>query len=116
MIRQHDMFPASPPAGGSLVGLKVKLDRPTDRERVCCDNVCILRAGKGPHIYALSCGGCDRFRGWISKSTAQWIESVIACLGVPTEPIVVRESTHQEIHAGRRRHTRMDHPPSAAGA
>jgi hypothetical protein len=97
MTEQYDMFPAPVPASGSLAGLKVKLDRPADHDKPCCNNVCIIKAGKGPHAGALHCAGCGRFRGWLSKSTAAWIESVIARFGAPVTPIVVREShTYQE--------------------
>jgi hypothetical protein len=90
---QHDMFPVPPPAGGGLIGLKVKLDRPIDRDKPCCRNICIIGPGKGPHAYDLRCSVCDQHRGWLSKSTAQWIEHVISRFGVPTTPIVVREAT-----------------------
>jgi hypothetical protein len=76
----------------TLIGLKVKLDRVVDRERPCCRNVCIISAGKGPHAGAFQCADCGQHRGWISKSTARWIESVIARFGAPTTPIVVRKS------------------------
>jgi hypothetical protein len=93
----NDMFPAPPPASGSLVGLRVKLDRPIDRDRPCCSNVCIIKAGGGPHAGALHCAVCGRFRGWLSKSTAAWIESVVTRFGAPSTPIVVRKSyTYQE--------------------
>jgi hypothetical protein len=76
----------------TLIGLKVKLDRPVDREHPCCRNVCVIGAGKGPHAGELRCADCGQHRGWISKPTAQWIESVMARFGAPTTPIVVRKS------------------------
>ena len=30
-----------------LIGLKVRLDWPVDRERPCCRNICIIAAGNG---------------------------------------------------------------------
>jgi hypothetical protein len=81
----------------SLVGLRVKLDRPVDRERPCCLNICIIGPGGGPHAARLTCTGCGQHRGWLSKSTARWIESVITRFGAPTTPIVVRKShTYEE--------------------
>jgi hypothetical protein len=81
----------------TLVGLTVKLDRPVDRERPCCHNVCTIGAGKGPHAGELICASCGRHRGWLSKPTAQWIEHVVTRFGAPTTPIVVRKShTYQE--------------------
>jgi hypothetical protein len=76
----------------ALIGLKVQLDRPVDRERPCCRNICVISAGKGPHAGALHCVDCGQHRGWLSKPTAQWIESVIARFGAPTTPIIVRKS------------------------
>jgi hypothetical protein len=76
----------------TLVGLQVRLDRPADRERPCCRNICIIGAGKGPHAGTLHCADCGQHRGWLSKTTAQWIEDVVARFGAPTTPIVMRKA------------------------
>jgi hypothetical protein len=76
----------------TLVGIKVQLDRPVDRERPCCRNICIIGIGKGPHAGALDCADCGQHRGWLSKPTAQWIEQVVTRFGAPTTPIVVRKA------------------------
>jgi hypothetical protein len=81
---------------GLLTGLKVKLDRPIDRERPCCLNVCTIGPASGPHAGELVCTGCGQHRDWLSKSTAQWIEHVITRFGAPTTPIVVRKSHSYE--------------------
>jgi len=91
----------------NLIGLTVKLDRPVDRERLC-----IIEAARAPHagelVFAVgtpiterppradpylqpSRVGCNRRRGWLSKTTATWIEKVIAHFGAPTTPIVLRK-------------------------
>jgi hypothetical protein len=88
---QLDMFVANEP-NEPLVGLRVKLDRPVDRERPCCKNICTIGPSKGPHAGELHCTDCGRHRGWISKSSAHWIESVISRFGAPSTPIVVRKS------------------------
>jgi hypothetical protein len=75
----------------TIIGFKIKLDRPVDRERPCCRNVCIIGPGKGPHADALQCADCGQHRGWLSKFTAQWIEQVASRFGAPTTPIVVRK-------------------------
>jgi hypothetical protein len=75
----------------TLIGLRVKLDRPIDRERPCCRNVCIISAGKVPHAGTLTCTDCGQHRGWLSKQTAAWIERVITRFGAPTTPIIVRK-------------------------
>ena len=83
--------------GNKLVGLTVKLDRPADRERPCCRNVCTIKPARGPHAGELTCTGCGQPRGWLSKTTAQWIEGVITRFGAPATPIIVRKShTYEE--------------------
>jgi hypothetical protein len=83
---------------GNLIGLKVKLDRPIDRERPCCRNVCAVGPARGPHAGKLTCADCGQHRGWLSKSTAHWIEAVVSKFGAPTTPIIVRKShTYKEV-------------------
>jgi len=67
----------------TLVGLKVKLDRAIDREQPCCDNVCVIGAGKGPHTGELICAGCGQHRGWLSKPAASFVESTAKRFGAP---------------------------------
>jgi hypothetical protein len=76
----------------TLIGLRVQLDRPVDREHPCCRNICIIGAGKGPHAGALHCADCGQRRGWLSKPTAKWIEAVVSKFGAPTSPIIVRKT------------------------
>ena len=76
----------------TLVGLVVKLERPMDREHPCCRNICVIGAARGPHAGELACTGCGQHRGWLSKTTAQWIESVVRRFAPPTTPIVVRKT------------------------
>jgi hypothetical protein len=81
----------------TVVGLKVKLDRPIDRERPCCLNICTIGPARGPHAGELICSSCGQHRGWLSNPTAQWIESVATRFGAPTTPIVMRKShTYEE--------------------
>jgi hypothetical protein len=65
--------------------LKIKLDRPIDREHPCCRNICIVGT-----TYELTCTDCGQHRGQLCKTTAQWIEHVATRFGAPTTPIVVR--------------------------
>jgi hypothetical protein len=79
----------------------MKLDRPIDRERPCCRNICVIGTAEGPHAGPLNCTDCGQRRGWLSKSTAQWIEHVVTRFGAPTTPIVVRKShTYEEEASG----------------
>jgi hypothetical protein len=41
-----------------LLGLHIKLDRPIDRERPCCRNICTIGPGKHPRIGILRCAYC----------------------------------------------------------
>ena len=92
MSVQFDMFGAAPVNDSSLVGLKVKLDRPVDRERPCCRNICIVGTA-----YELTCADCGHRRGRLSPTTAQWIQSVASRFGAPTTPIIVRKPhTYEE--------------------
>ena len=68
-----------------LVGLVVKLER--DRCKCGSDTVII---GAGMHRASLSCRSCGRFRGWLSRHTADLIESVISLHGRRDKPIIVR--------------------------
>jgi len=87
----------------TLIGVRVKLDRPVDRERPCCLNVCTIGPARGPHAGELVCAGCGQHRGWLSRSTAQWIEHVITRFGAPTTPIIMRKShTYEEETSGHR--------------
>src|SRR5262249_15063437 len=92
MAAQLEMFATEPSADGGLIGLKVKFDRPVDRERPCCRNVCIISASKEPHAGALHCADCGQRRGSLSNPTAAWIEHVVTRFGAPTTPIVVRKT------------------------
>jgi hypothetical protein len=88
MNRQLDFFVAEPPS--PLAGLRVRMDRPIDRDNPCCRNHCIIGSAKGPHAAELTCADCGQHRGWLSKTTTHWIERVIERFGAPRELIVVR--------------------------
>jgi hypothetical protein len=70
-----------------LAGLAVKLER--DRCK-CGSDTAIIGDGKAMHRASLSCRSCGRFRGWLSRHTADWIEAVINLHGRPDKPIVMR--------------------------
>jgi hypothetical protein len=94
--RQLDLFNAPEE---TLVGLRIKLDRPVDRDRRCCRNICTIGPSKEPYAGELICSDCGQHRGWLSKSTAHWIESVFTRFGAPTTPIVVRTSSNYQEEA-----------------
>ena len=82
-----------------LVGLRVKMDRPVDHDRPCCRNICRIAPRNGPQGAELVCIDCGQHRGWLSKTTAHWIESVITRFGAPATPIIVRRALTYEEEA-----------------
>ena len=92
-----DLFQNTTAAPSPLTGLTVKLDRTTDRDRPCHDNLAVIGAGKGPHLGELCCASCGAHRGSISKSTGAWIESVIARFGAPPTPIIIRNRQEEAL-------------------
>src|SRR5262245_25007501 len=77
-----------------LQGLKIRLDRPTDREHPCCRNICTITAGG-----ELVCTDCNQRRAQLSEPTAHWIEHIATRFGAPTTPIVVRKPHTNEKEA-----------------
>jgi len=75
-----------------LIGLKVKMDRPVDRDRPRCRNVCIIGAGKGPHARRAPLRGSQSTSWLVVEINWQWIERVASRFGAPTTPIVVRKA------------------------
>jgi hypothetical protein len=85
----------------AIVGLKVKLDRPIDRDRPCCRNICIIGPAEEPYGGSLHCADCGRSRGRISRISAQWIGHVAKRFGAPRDtPIVVRQAHTYEPSSG----------------
>jgi hypothetical protein len=76
-----------------IIGLRVKLDRPTDRQRPCCRNIVIVERCNHPrHAAALHCADCGQDRGWLSSATAKWITFVVKRFGAPPM-VTVRPAT-----------------------
>jgi hypothetical protein len=82
-----------------LLGLHIRLDRPIDRDQPCCRNFCVIEPGRPPYAGKLVCADCGRSRGWLSRTTAEWIESVTTRFSAPTTPIVVRKTHSYEGEA-----------------
>ena len=70
----------------------VRLDRSTDRERPCCENLATIHVGKGPHGAELRCARCGRHRGWLPKQATEFLASVTERFGDP-DPIILRDQT-----------------------
>jgi hypothetical protein len=62
-----------------LAGLPVKLPE----QCRCGSEVALIGAGTEIHRASLRCRSCGRHRGWLSKITANWIETVAVKFGAP---------------------------------
>jgi hypothetical protein len=71
-----------------LFGLRVRFEGAI--ARCCGSTVAVINQADGPHFGKLTCDSCGVHRGWLSKSTADWITAVINKFGAPTTPIVLR--------------------------
>jgi hypothetical protein len=81
------------PDDGSLIGLRVKLNRAVDQQARCHDNLALIHPGKGPHSHELRCTVCGQSRGWLKKSTADFLTEMVRTFGVPVEPFTIRDAT-----------------------
>src|SRR5262249_49723495 len=81
----------------ALAKIQVKLDRHVDRQKPCCQNWAVLAAGKGPHAAELKCMTCGAHRGWVSKTTFNFIETTVRLFGV-TEPFVIKDTITNEVN------------------
>ena len=70
----------------------VRLDRSTDRERPCCENLATINSGKGPHGAELRCARCGRHRGWLPKQATEFLATVSDRFGDP-DPIILRDES-----------------------
>jgi hypothetical protein len=70
----------------NVIGLMVRMSRRIDNERSCCDSVCVIHPGKGPHVGQLRCACCGRHRGWLSHGAVSWITDQVRKHGVPAGP------------------------------
>jgi hypothetical protein len=76
-----------------LLGLPIKLERTIDGPcAVCGETAVIIGAGAGLHVALLRCACCDRHRGWLPKTVADFLIKLIEQFGRPTEPITIRNS------------------------
>jgi hypothetical protein len=76
----------------ALIGTRIRLDRPTDREHPCCDNIATIgRGASGKFAASLTCATCDRHRGWLSETAIKFIQETRARFGAP-QTIVLRNS------------------------
>ena len=87
------MLAAAPDLFGNpaMPRLLVRLDRQTDRDRPCCDNIAIIGLGKAQHAAELRCETCGTHRGWLPRQGFQFLTNLAQQFGAPTGPITLRD-------------------------
>jgi hypothetical protein len=75
----------------TIIGLNIALEK--NRSQPCCDGLAQIFPGKGPHAGELVCVKCGQHGGWLSKSTHDWLLSVVTKFGWPDKPIRIRPTT-----------------------
>ena len=76
-----------------LIGLQIRLARTIDIPCAECGETTVaICSGAGPHMAALRCVYCQRYRGDLPKAVADFMVTAIDKFGRPTVPITVRDS------------------------
>jgi len=76
-----------------LAGLRVRLERTVDTPCVTCgETIVVIGEGAGPHAASLRCAGCDRHRGWLPGTIANFLSKSVRLFGVPDEPFLIRDA------------------------
>src|SRR6478736_1600980 len=74
-----------------LAGLRIQLERTKDVPcGACGQTVVVVGKAAGPHVASLHCATCDRHRGWLPKTIADFLLETISRFGWPTEAITIR--------------------------
>ena len=79
----------------SLIGLRIQLRRTIDKPCSACGGgvtVVVIGPGAGPHIASLHCAACDRHRGWLPKTIAEFLLEAISRFGRPSEVVTIQDS------------------------
>ena len=83
-----------------LAGLRIQLERTKDVPcGVCGQVVVVIGEGGGPHVAGLHCANCDRHRGWLPKTIADFLVEMISRFGWPTEAITIRNPKFAQVNA-----------------
>jgi len=83
-----------------LAGLRIQLERTKDVPcGVCGQTAVVVRKAAGPHVASLHCATCDRLRGWLSETIADFLMETISRFGWPTEPVTIRNPEFAQANA-----------------
>jgi hypothetical protein len=72
----------------TLVGLVTKYDDTPCKQ--CGGIAVVIGEPKGPHANSLYCQTCNRHRGWLPKTVADFLTETINRFGSLEEPIEIR--------------------------
>ena len=82
LLPTFDLFgePTAPPQ-------IVRLDRSTDRERPCCDNLATIHPRPDTmHAAELRCAGCGKHRGWLPRVALDFLAETTKRFGAQQPP------------------------------
>lgn len=83
-----------------LAGLRIQLERAKDVPcGVCGQTVVVVGEAAAPHVASLHCATCDRHRGWLPKTIADFLLETISRFGWPTEAITIRNPEFAQENA-----------------
>jgi hypothetical protein len=70
-VMQQELFPVAvePEPSSPLHGVRIKVEA----RKHCCDDIAIVRPGKGPHAHELRCEWCGKHRAWLPKEAAAFL-------------------------------------------
>jgi len=90
-MTQLDFFGSTSP-NTSPIGLIVRAPH-----RPCsdCGSIeTIIGSSSGPHNGRLNCVVCTKHRGWLSRTTIDFVNSIITHAGRPDRPILISRTDH----------------------
>jgi hypothetical protein len=83
-----------------LAGLRIRLERTKDVPcGVCGQTVVVVGIAAEPHVASLHCAICDRHRGWLPKTIADFLMETINRFGRPSETITIRNPEFAQANA-----------------
>ena len=81
-------------------GLRIQLERTNDVPcGVCGQTVVVVGKAAGPHVAGLHCAACDRHRGWLPKTIADFLMESVSRFGWPIEAITIRNPQFAQANA-----------------
>jgi hypothetical protein len=81
-----------------LTGLRIQLERTKDVPCGACGQPVVGKAA-GLHVASLHCATCDRHRGWLPETIADFLLETISRFGWPTEAITIRNPEFAQANA-----------------